>query len=240
MTEGRNHTFSPRNRLLFTGMSILMVILFFLDILLGSVLYPAGEVLSTLFRPDKADPTLSTILFDFRIPKAVTAVLAGVALSVSGLQMQTVFRNPLAGPYVLGISSGASLAVALFAMGFPVILTGSMAWAGTWTLALVAWLGSFLVMMLVLAVSARVNDNMTLLILGMLFSSGVGAVVTILQYYSNESVLKSFIVWTMGSLGSITVRQLWVVVPAVFAGVLLSFLKIKDLNAFLLRNPNKE
>jgi iron complex transport system permease protein len=232
--EEKNQIFSVRNRLLFTGMAILLVFLFFLDILLGSVLYPAVDVLRALLSPEKADPTLSTILFDFRIPKAITAILAGVALSVSGLQMQTVFRNPLAGPYVLGISSGASLAVALFAMGFPGLVAGSLAWTGTWSVALVAWIGSFLVMMLVLAVSARVNDNMTLLILGMLFSSGVGAVVTILQYYSNESVLKSFIVWTMGSLGSITVSQLVVVVPAVIAGVLLSFFKIKDLNAFLL------
>lgn len=226
--------FPARNRLLFAGLAFLLAFFFFLDIMLGSVLYPVAEVLQTLFSPEGSDPTLSTILFDFRIPKAITAILAGVALSVSGLQMQTVFRNPLAGPYVLGISSGASLAVALFAMGFPGLVAGSLAWTGTWTVAIVAWMGSFLVMLLVLAVSARVNDNMTLLILGMLFSSGVGALVTILQYYSNESVLKSFIVWTMGSLGSITGSQLLVVAPAVIAGVLLSFVKIKDLNAFLL------
>jgi len=234
MMERGNLNLSVRIRLLFTGMILLAVLLFFLDILFGSVSYPAWEVLQALFAPERVDPTLRTIIHEFRIPKAITALLAGVALSVSGLQMQTVFRNPLAGPYVLGISSGASLAVALFAMGFPILVAGGLAWTGTWTVAVVAWAGSFLVMLLVLAVSARVNDNMTLLILGMLFSSGVGAVVNILQYYSNESVLKSFIVWTMGSLGSITGHQLYVVAPAVLAGVLLAFLKIKDLNAFLL------
>ena len=131
-----------RPRWLFTGLSVLLLFLFFLDILSGSVYYPAVKVLDTLFSPAGADPTLRTIIHEFRIPKAITALLAGMALSVSGLQMQTVFRNPLAGPYVLGISSGASLAVALFAMGFPVLLSGGMTWTGTWTVALVAWTGS--------------------------------------------------------------------------------------------------
>jgi len=172
-------------------------------------------------------------LFDFRVPKAITALVVGIALSISGLQMQTVFRNPLAGPYVLGVSAGASLAVALFALGTSSFIFG-FTLAGTMSLALVAWSGAFLVMLMILFLSARVNDNVTILILGMLFTSATGAVVNILQYFSNESLLKAFIVWTMGSLGSITSRQLFVMIPAVIAGVLVTLFKIKDLNAFLL------
>jgi iron complex transport system permease protein len=149
--------------------------------------------------------------------------------------MQTVFRNPLAGPYVLGISAGATLGVALFVLGFSSAFAfGIFSSTGAWSLALVAWAGSFLVMLLVLYVSARVNDIMTLLILGILFTSAVTAVVSILQYFSSESMLKAFVIWTMGSLGSVTKSQLMVLAPAITAGTFLAFLKIKDLNAFLL------
>jgi len=149
--------------------------------------------------------------------------------------MQTVFRNPLAGPYVLGISAGASLGVALFVLGFSSVLAfGIVTVTGAWTLALVAWAGSFLVMMLVLYVSLRVSDIMTILILGILFTSAVAAIVSILQYFSNESMLKAFIIWTMGSLGNVTKSQLTVLIPAVILGIVLALLKIKDLNAFLL------
>jgi iron complex transport system permease protein len=211
-------------------------ILFFIaDLLLGSVIIPAGQVISLLFSSDGGGETLRTIILDFRLPKAMTAVLTGAALSLSGLQMQTVFRNPLAGPYVLGISAGASLGVALFVMGFSTILSTALFTAhGSWPVALVAWAGSFLVLLLVLFVSARVNDIMTILILGILFTSAVTAIVSILQYFSSESLLKAFIIWTMGSLGSVTRSQLVVLIPAVFSGIILAFMKIKDLNAFLL------
>lgn len=231
---GPENPHKGKNRILFVLLTGILILLFLTDILSGSVLFPIRQVLDAIFSPSGAGETIKTILYDYRIPKAFTALTAGIALSVSGLQMQTVFRNPLAGPYVLGISAGASLAVALFAMGFPVLLAGSFTWAGTWSVALVAWMGSFLVMFLVLGVSARVNDNMTLLILGLLFTSGVGALVTILQYYSSESLVKAFMVWTMGSLGTVTKHQLWVMVPAILAGVLIAFLKVKDLNAYLL------
>ncbi len=224
----RNHP------LLFLMLSLVLVLLFLLDILSGSVLIPARELLDSLFSPEVASSGIRTILVDFRIPKAITALVAGIALSISGLQMQTVFRNPLAGPYVLGISAGASLAVALFALGFSSFFITGFSFMGSWSMAFVAWIGSFSVMLLVLFVSARVNDNMTILILGILFSGAAGAVVNILQYFSNESMLKAFIVWTMGSLGSITTKQLSVVVPAVVVGLFTGFLKMKDLNALLL------
>lgn len=223
-----------RHSILFASLALLTIVLFVADIMSGSVLIPVSDALRAFFSPD-VDAAVKTIVLDFRLPKAVTAILTGMALSVSGLQMQTVFRNPLAGPYVLGISAGASLGVAIFALGFSSIFTmGIFSQAGAWPLAMVAWLGAFLVMLLVLFVSARVNDNMTILILGILFSSAASAIVSILQYFSSESMLKSFIVWTMGSLGSVTANQLAVLAPATVLGIFVAFLKVKDLDAFLL------
>ena len=223
------------SRIIFPLLIILLVLLFLADIFTGSVSIPFSEGVKALLWPSLADETTRIIIFDFRLPKAITALITGIALSISGLQMQTVFRNPLAGPYVLGISAGASLGVAIFALGFSSALTwGILSGTGAWSLALVAWAGAFLVMLLVLFVSARVNDNMTILILGILFSSAATAVVSILQYFSNESMLKSFVVWTMGSLGGVTYSQLTVLIPATLAGVLIAVIKSKDLNAFLL------
>jgi iron complex transport system permease protein len=228
-------TLRGTNLAIFAGLFILLFMLFFADILTGSVLIPFKEGIKALLRPALASDTTRIIIFDFRLPKAVTAILTGIALSVSGLQMQTVFRNPLAGPYVLGISAGASLGVAIFALGFSgTMALGLFSVTGTWSLALVAWLGAFMVMLLVLVVSVRVNDNMTILILGILFTSAAAAIVSILQYFSSEALLKSFIVWTMGSLGNVTYSQLTVLVPATIAGTLIALFKSKDLNAFLL------
>jgi iron complex transport system permease protein len=229
----RNKTFY--NGIIFVMLCILFIIFFTADLLLGSVIIPVSQVFRVLTFSSEAGDVFRTIIMDFRMPKAITAVFTGAALSLSGLQMQTVFRNPLAGPYVLGISAGASLGVALFVLGFSsVAALGFFSATGAWSLALVAWVGSFLVMLLVLYVSVRVNDIMTLLILGILFTSAVTSVVSILQYFSSESMLKAFIIWTMGSLGSVTKSQLAVMVPATVAGIILAFFKVKDLNAFLL------
>lgn len=221
--------------LIFLILGVIFVLFFMADLLLGSVIIPVKEVILAFFPKSESSEIFRTIVLEFRLPKALTAVFTGAALSLSGLQMQTVFRNPLAGPYVLGISAGASLGVALFVLGFSSSLAfGVFSATGAWSLALVAWAGSFLVMLLVLYVSARVNDIMTLLILGILFTSAVTAIVSILQYFSNESMLKAFVIWTMGSLGSVTKTQLTVLTPALFAGIILALMKIKDLNAFLL------
>ena len=219
----------------FLILSVLFIILFVTDLLSGSVIISLKQVFFSFFPSSETNETFRTIILEFRLPKALTAIFTGAALSLSGLQMQTIFRNPLAGPYVLGISAGASLGVALFVLGFSsVIAIGTFNFAGSWSLALVAWIGSFLVMMLVLYVSSRINDIMTILILGILFTSAVSAIVSILQYFSSESMLKAFIIWTMGSLGSVTKSQLAILTPALAAGTLLAFFKIKDLNAFLL------
>ncbi len=229
----QNKKFSVRS--VFLILSLLFVVLLVADLLLGSVVVPLKQIFLSVFPSAETNETFRTIVIDFRLPKAITAILTGAALSISGLQMQTVFRNPLAGPFVLGISAGASLGVALFVLGFSSVFAfGAFTVTGAWPLAIVAWIGAFLVMLLVLYVSSRVNDIMTILILGILFSSAVSAIVSILQYFSNESMLKAFIIWTMGSLGSVTNAQLSVMAPAVFLGILLAFFKIKDLNAFLL------
>lgn len=234
MKQTGEHNHQPV-RLAFIILSLVFLLLLIADLLLGSVIVPLKQIFLAFFPSSGTQATFQTIVLDFRLPKAITAILTGAALSVSGLQMQTVFRNPLAGPFVLGISAGASLGVALFVLGFSSVVTfGVVTATGAWPLAMVAWLGAFLVMLLVLYVSTRVNDIMTILILGILFTSAVTAVVSILQYFSNESMLKAFIIWTMGSLGSVTNQQLSVMVPAIFLGIALAFLKIKDLNAFLL------
>lgn len=224
-----------RTTLIFLWLGMLLVLFFFLDLLLGSIMIPFPQVVKALFSPAGVDHSTLVIVNEFRLPKALTAILTGMALSVSGLQMQTVFRNPLAGPYVLGVTAGASLGVAFFVMGFSsLVAVGMFSSAGAWPLAVVAWLGAFVVMLLVLYVSSKVKDIMTILILGILFTSATSAIVSILQYFSNESMLKAFIIWTLGSLGSVTWGQLTVLIPALVAGILLAFVSIKSLNAFLL------
>ena len=234
MNENRKYK-SSYYRTVFLILGLLLIFFFIADLLLGSVVIPLKQVYLAFFPSAETNETFRTIILSFRLPKAFTAILTGAALSVSGLQMQTVFRNPLAGPYVLGISAGASLGVALFVLGFSSVISfGVISVTGAWSLAVVAWIGSFLVMMLVLYVSTRVNDILTVLILGILFTSAVSAIVNILQYFSSESMLKTFVVWTMGSLGSVTNTQLMVMAPAILLGLFLAFLKIKDLNVFLL------
>ena len=222
-----------RSTILFVSLSLLLVILFVLDLLIGSVHIPLRDILGAIVGAD-VDPATRLIVLDIRLVKAIVAILAGMALSVSGLQMQTLFRNPLAGPYVLGISSGASLGVALFILGMPLvgIATNSrMSFVGT---AGAAWLGSALILAFVASVSTRIKDIMVILILGMMISSGVSAVVQILQYLSNEEALKSFVIWTMGSLGDVTSNQLHLMLPAVLLGLVVSVAVIKPLNLLLL------
>ena len=209
--------------ILFTALSVLTVGLFLLDLAVGAVRIPVGDVWAALTGGD-CPRTTAKIVLNIRLIKAVVALLAGAALSVSGLQMQTLFRNPLAGPYVLGISSGASLGVAL------VVLAGMSSSVG---IAGAAWVGAAAVLIVIASVGHRIKDIMVILILGMMFSSGVGAVVQILQYLSEEESLKAFVIWTMGSLGDVTGTQLAVLAPAVVVGLILAVATIKPLNLLL-------
>lgn len=209
--------------ILFTALSVLTVCLFLLDLAVGAVRIPVSDVWAALTGGD-CPRTTAKIVLNIRLTKAVVALFAGAALSVSGLQMQTLFRNPLAGPYVLGISSGASLGVAL------VVLAGVGSSIG---IAGAAWLGAAAVLLVIAAVGHRIKDIMVILILGMMFSSGVSAVVQILQYLSKEEALKAFVIWTMGSLGDVTVPQLAILLPSVIVGLLLAVWTIKPLNLLL-------
>ena len=219
--------------ILFVILSLLLVILFVLDLLIGSVHIPLRDILGALFGGD-VDAATRLIVLDIRLIKAIVAVLAGIALSVSGLQMQTLFRNPLAGPYVLGISSGASLGVAIFILGMPLLGVATNSTLSSIGTAGAAWLGAALILAFVASVSTRIKDIMVILILGMMISSGVSAVVQILQYLSNEEALKSFVIWTMGSLGDVTSSQLMLLLPAVLIGLVVSVAVIKPLNLLLL------
>ena len=220
-----------RNTILFTLLTALCAVLFVVDIAVGSVAIPLSEVVSALL--GNGSEEVRSIVLDIRLVRAVVAVLAGIALSISGLQMQVLFRNPLAGPYVLGVSAGASFGVALFVLGMPlfgIALSPTLQSLGT---AGAAWIGSAVVLLLVVALSHRIKDIMVMLILGIMLSSGVGAVVEIMQYFSSEASLKSYVVWTMGSLGDVTASQLAVLTPVIVAGVAMAIAAIKPMNMLL-------
>jgi len=222
-----------RRRTLFVFLSLLCAVLLAVDLSTGSVAISLRDVWAVL-TGGECDAVTRDIILKIRLIKAVVAVAAGAALSASGLAMQTLFRNPLAGPYVLGVSSGASLGVALFLLGAPVLGIGANSILRSVGLAGAAWIGSAAILALVLAVSRRIKDIMVILILGMMFSSAVGAVVQMLQYLSNEASLKAFVVWTMGSLGDVTAMQLALMLPVVIIGLAMSVAAIKSLDMLLL------
>lgn len=221
------------NRQIITWLVIGLLIIFLLDVLLGSVDIKPGEMIKAIFNSN--DAIVTKILFQFRLPKAVTALIVGIALSISGLQMQTLFRNPMAGPYVLGISSGASLGVAFVILGFSSTMTPDVIKsAGNWAIAAASWVGAGAVMMLIMFISSRVKNIMTVLILGIMISSGISAIVSIMQYFSNESLLKTYVIWTLGSLGNLTGIQLKVMLVSVVLGLFICLFSVKMLNALLL------
>lgn len=223
-----------RTILCFILLSLLLVILFVASLLLGSISLQVKEVLGVILGQE-VDPQTRILVTHFRLPKAITALVVGAALSASGLQMQTLFRNPLAGPYVLGISSGASLGVSLFLLGAP-LLGVSVASETLRNIGVVgsAWIGAALILAVIMAVSVRLKDIMAILILGMMFGSAASAIVQILQYLSPDSALKSFVVWTMGSLSGVSLQQLGLMSGIVVAGLALSIYLIKPLNLLLL------
>jgi iron complex transport system permease protein len=220
---------------LFAGLTILLMAFMIVDMVVGTVKIPASKVIGMLFGAQVDNLVWTTILFDFRIPKTITAILAGSALSVSGLQMQTIFRNPLAGPDVLGVSAGAGLGVAMVVMGFgDFFMLHNTGYLGSWVQIIAAWAGAGAVLLLVMIVSLRVRDVMTILILGILFGSAASAFVSIMQYFSPQSLLKAFVIWSMGNLGSLTGIQLRVLSISLAAGFVLTLTSIKVMNALLL------
>ena len=220
---------------LFIGLALVLIICFLGSLLLGSVMIPVDEVMTILGGGKATKSSWEFIIWEYRIPKAITAMMAGGGLAVSGLLMQTLFRNPLAGPFVLGISSGASLGVAFLLLGagtFAGFLGGLL--AHSWSIVIASALGSFLVLLAVLAVSLRVKDTMALLIIGLMFGSITSAVVAVLAYFSNAEQLQQYIFWSFGSLGNTSWNALKILSICLLLGMLLALRASKWLNAMLL------
>ena len=206
-----------------------------MDIIVGSVSINLKDIFKIITGNASENDFNASIIFNFRIPKAITAIIAGAALSVSGLQMQTIFRNPLAGPYVLGISAGAGLGVAILLLGFSSFIPVQFFYGtGSWTVAFAAWLGSGAVLLIIFAVSVKIKDVMTVLIIGVLLGTIISAFITVMQYWGDAQNLKSYVIWSMGSLSGVTKNQLIVLLPAVGIGLIISFLSIKVLDILLL------
>lgn len=224
-----------RNIILFTLLGICLVLLFILNISLGSVNIPVKEVLQSLTGDEASKTTWEYIIINYRLPKAITAILVGMGLSMSGLLMQTLFRNPLAGPDVLGLSSGASLGVAFIILGAGLLpATLSEFFLSSYGLVIASTLGSFVVLLAVLVVAQRLRNTMAILIVGLMFGSFTSAIVGILTYFSTAEQLQKFNFWSLGSLGNLSWENIIILTAATFTGLLLSAACIKPLNALLL------
>jgi len=213
---------------------VVVLIFLMINISLGSVRIPLADIVSIL-SGDEVRTSWFNIIWQFRVPKAITALLVGVGLSVSGLQMQTLFRNPLAGPFVLGISSGASLGVALVIFSFSFFGVALSQFAGgSWLMIVAATFGASLVLIVVLLAAQKVKDSMSLLIVGLMFGSITGALVSVMQFFSSDEQIQMFLIWTFGSLGGLSWSELNVLGIFVTMGLLLNIVLIKPLNALLL------
>lgn len=221
-------------KLSFTVLFVLLLLCFFLNISLGSLSIPNKDILDILLGHSN-NLSWQRIIMDYRLPKAITAIIVGSGLGISGLLMQTLFRNPLAGPFVLGITSGASLGVAIVTMGaslFGGILMGIL--ASQWSIVIAATLGSFLVLLTVLIVASKVRDTMAILIIGLMFASISAAVVNVLSYFSTAEELQQFFFWGFGSLGNLSWNEIVVLAIIYVIGLICSLLSIKTLNSLLL------
>jgi iron complex transport system permease protein len=216
----------------------LVLLGFVLDIALGPVRIPVMAVVKILLGQTVDNPAWTFIVREIRLPKALTAVAVGSGLAVSGLQMQTLFRNPLAGPSVLGLTAGAGLGVAAVMLAGGSVANGfairALGLGGSWSLVLAATAGAALVMALVLALSARVRDNVVLLIVGLMIASVTGAIVSLWQYFSAPEQIQEYLLWTFGSLGGVVGTHLAVLATVVGVGLVLAFASAKPLNALLL------
>ncbi|WP_431158579.1 FecCD family ABC transporter permease [Winogradskyella poriferorum] len=218
----------------FIILAFIVLLCFLLNISFGSINIPFSEILTSLFGVSD-NSTSIVIVRDFRLPKAITAILVGSGLGVSGLLMQTLFRNPLAGPFVLGLSSGASLGVALVILGsglFGGVLATYL--VSKWSIVIAASIGSFLVLLAVLAVSSKVRDTMAILIIGLMFGSITAAVVSVLSYFSTAEQLQQYIFWGFGSLSNLSWNEITLFFGLYLLGMLLAIFSIKNLNSLLL------
>jgi len=224
-----------KHTLPFIFLFLLLCLCFLLNIGLGSVEIPLSDIWNSLFDSETQEGNTAYIVRHYRLPKALTAILVGAGLSLSGLLMQTLFRNPLAGPFVLGISSGASLGAAILLMGGALLGgTASYFLYGDVALTVAASLGSFLVLAVVVYVASKVRDTLALLIIGLMFGSLTAALVSILSYFADSEELQRFIFWTFGSVGNLSWPQVGILGICVSLGIFISIGMIKTLNSFLL------
>lgn len=224
-----------RYKKIFILLFLITLLLFFVNLSLGSVSIPFQEIYKILTFEGSSKTAWDYIVLNYRFPKAIVAFLVGMGLSLSGLLMQTLFRNPLAGPYVLGISSGASLGVAFVVLGsafLPVAL--SNIFLSDYGVIIASSLGSFLVLLAVLAVSQRLKDTMAILIVGLMFGSITTAIVSVLTYFSSAEQLKKFTFWSLGNLGNQSWNSISILTFCCVVGFTLSFFCVKPLNALLL------
>ncbi|WP_010230454.1 iron ABC transporter permease [Gillisia marina] len=223
----------------YKGLLLLLFILVCLTALinlsLGSVDIPLKDIFNILFTKGVTQESWQYIILEYRLPKVFTAIFTGSGLAVSGLLMQTLFRNPLAGPYVLGLSSGASLGVAIVIMGASVFGAGTAALLlSKWSLVIASSLGSLLVLLAVLLASAKLRDTMAILIIGLMFASLTAAVVSVLAYFSPAAQLQQYIFWSFGSLGNLSWQEVSILAIFWFLGTILAIFCIKNLNTLLL------
>lgn len=217
----------------FILLSVLLIVFLLLNISLGSVSIPVDEILTIIFGGTPQKESWQTIIINYRIPKAITAILVGSGLSISGLLMQTLFRNPLAGPFVLGISSGASLGVALLILGSS-LLGFNLLVTSNWALVTASSLGAFLVLFAVIITANRVKNTMSILIIGLMFGSLTSAVISVLAYFSSAQQIQQYMFWSFGSLGNLSWNELAVFAMIYSVGMFGTFLIIKPLNSYLL------
>lgn len=228
-----NPTKSYRNT--FIILLITLVFIWFINISLGSVYIPIKQIFLSIIDGDVVKDSWKTIVLNYRLPKAITAIIVGSGLSISGLLMQTLFRNPLAGPFVLGISSGASLGVAVLILGASFLGANITAFAFTnWGLAIAASLGAFLVLSAVMLAAIKVRNTMSILIIGLMFGSLTAAVISIFAYFSSASQLQQYLFWSFGSLGNLSWNEIIALSVIFLIGVLVVIFIIKPLNSLLL------
>ncbi|WP_027878657.1 FecCD family ABC transporter permease [Mesoflavibacter zeaxanthinifaciens] len=223
------------NKWTFLALTLGLIAMFILNISLGSVQISFSTIIDSFFSSSDTLTNKEYIIQNYRLPKAITAILVGSGLGISGLLMQTLFKNPLAGPFVLGITSGASLGVALVILGSSVF-GGFLATflISKWSLVIAASLGSFLVLLLVLIVSSKVRDTMAILIIGLMFGSITASIVSVLSYFSSAEQLQQYIFWGFGSLGDLDWQELIIFIIIYSFGLFFSILSIKGLNSLLL------
>lgn len=219
----------------FAVLFLVLFVCFFLNLGLGSVSIPIKEVFRNLIGSSTNNENWQYIIQDYRLPKALTAIIVGSGLGISGMLMQTLFRNPLAGPFVLGISSGASLGVALVIMGASLFggVFGALL-VTKWSLVIASSLGSFLVLLAVMLVSSQVRDTMAILIIGLMFASITAAMVSVLSYFASAEELQQYIFWGFGSLGNLSYQELFILFIIFSIGIILSIGSLKALNTLLL------